>query len=247
MICQMATLKREYHCVGHPSREWMWRSMGFGLSIKPGYAKPDLVFMLNQSLSSSDVDEIVEGRPWWKNCFVFGVIGLFALAIIGYLGVRFFFTGGPVLVNEIPESFPSYFALYEPEEIDEIYYFSSKDKQKSFSLALVPLKIFSGLGSESESLPNNIMDGVSVLQGNDTVSLYWSALNANRDDVLRFYAGVMMGVGISDPQMRQSDNGEVSEIIGSSTSLNARLVIVDSADTDVIENVTLILDYPVQQ
>lgn len=202
--------------------------------------------MQEQSSFSSGVDSVVAGRPWWKACLIIGGIGFAAVILVGFLLMRYFSAGDPVRIKVLPENFPESFTVYRPERISEIYYASSEKKNKPIRFILAPLRLLGGISSAIGALPDRIEKSLDAFRGFDTVTITWSGVESDVDEVSRFFAGAFLQAGMTDPQMRKTSEGDAVQMVGSSDNLNANLLIVDTPDVPGVDRVTLTLDYAIR-
>ncbi len=200
--------------------------------------------MKSQSTETRGVDSVIEGRPWWKNCLMIAGISLVVILLATIVTVRFFSGSGPRRVRKIPENFPVSFSIFRPEEVSSIYLYTSEEKQRPLKLATLPLRFLGRVSDQTGVVADQIERGASVMQGADTLSLEWWDVEASVQEVLLFYAGSMMQSGIADPKIRTTESGDVSEMIGSSDLIGARLYVIDDPATEKIDQITLSVDYP---
>lgn len=195
------------------------------------------------AIDQGTVSEVIEGRTWWKVCLGGCAILLVLTLIVGLFLARALFGSGPERVSVLPEGFPSDFALYRPEEVREIYYLPGSSKEKTFRFMTVPLRFMSSMFDEQENLPNFEAERGMIAGRTDTVSMMWEDVQADEDDVLKFYAGSLKQAGVANPEMRRSEDRVTSEMIGSASDMNFSLLLVNEPDTDVIDTLTIIVEY----
>lgn len=201
-------------------------------------------------------DEVVEGRPWWKICCAGCCLGILAVIVLAFVSFRWLTGPGPERLMTLPDSFPKNFTLYRPEEAREIMYYPASEKGRMMRIVTGPYGWFKGLvgrapaatfggysaTATTESLQRAIESQVSAYSDKDTVAVRWSGLQATPDDVLRFYAGSFMQVGIN-PQMRRDENAGLVELAGSSPRLRSSLLMVDDSKIAGIDSLTVIVEY----
>lgn len=201
-------------------------------------------------------DEVVEGRPWWKICCAGCCLGILAVIVLAFVSFRWLTGPGPERLMRLPDSFPKSFTLYRPEEAREIMYYPASEKGRMMRIVTGPYGWFKGLvgrapaatfggysaTATTESLQRAIESQVSAYSDKDTVAVRWSGLQATPDDVLRFYAGSFMQVGIN-PQMRRDENAGLVELAGSSPRLRSSLLMVDDSKIAGIDSLTVIVEY----
>lgn len=206
--------------------------------------------MNDQSLGETrqgDMKTLIEGRPWWKTCLIIAAITLAALIVTGIILFRVFSGSGPRPISELPDSFPPSFVLYRPEAIHDMYYYPASAKQRPFALALVPIKLLAGVSDQARQLSGYVEQGTASLRNTDTVSITWTGLDADAEEVLLFYAGAMKQVGVEEPQIRQSEDGNLSEMVGSTNDVNVNVLVDDRPGTDAIDTISLIVEYRVSE
>lgn len=200
--------------------------------------------MKDQSAETREVDSVIEGRPWWKSCLMITGIAFVVMVLVAVIAVRFFSGSGPRRVRKIPENFPASFAVFRPEEVSSLYLYTSAEKQRPLALATMPLRLLGRFSHQAVTVADQIERGSSVMQNTDTLSLEWWNVKTSVQEVLLFYAGSMMQAGIADPKIRSTEQGDVSEIIGSSPLIGVHLYIVDDPATENVDQITLSVDYP---
>jgi len=200
--------------------------------------------MKNQGADKREVDDVIEGRPWWKSCLIIVGITLVVLVLVSVVMIRFFSGSGPRRVKEIPENFPSSFTLFRPEAIRDVYLYTAAEKQRPLKFASLPLRLMGRVSGEATTIADKMERGTSAIQNADTVSIEWVDVDTSVQDILLFYAGSMMQAGIYDPQVRATDQGDVSEMIGTSALINVHLYVLDDPKTEKVDQITLSVDYP---
>jgi hypothetical protein len=89
---------------------------------------------------------------------------------------------------------------------------------------------------------------LGAVRGSETITMTWKDVDATADDVLAFYANSMKGAGVTDPQMRQSEEKDVSQIVGvTNTGAKVNLLLIDDKQTPAIDSITLIVEYVQQE
>lgn len=188
-------------------------------------------------------EEVIEGRPWWKVCCVSCILLLIVVFIGIFFLLRLLPATGPMSISSLPPGFPSEFVLFRPEAAVEMLYYPAKNKNRAFRFVTGPLSFFAR--GDDAKLPQQIERGLIGVKDFDTVTIHWVNLNATKDEVLRFYAGSMFQAGITDPQMReQKDEADLAEMIGLSERLNIKVFLTDLPETNAIDSVTVLVEYP---
>lgn len=193
---------------------------------------------------SQSVNGIIVGRPLWKTVLIIGAITFVSLFIVSYFAIRSFSSGGPKRISVLPESFPESFVVYRPEIVKEMYLYSAKDKAKPLALITAPLKMFGAKNPAMSQLSQKMEQGTKSYINYDTVTIVWKDVDASVDDVMRFFAGALIGAGVSDPQVRKTDDGTVYQMIGSGSLLEGDVLIVDRPDVDGVDSITCTIAYP---
>lgn len=194
---------------------------------------------------SQTVNGIIVGRPMWKTILIIVAIVFVSLFIVSYLVIRLFSSGGPKSVSSLPDSFPKSFVVYRPETVKEMYLYSAKDKAKPLTIVTAPLKMLGVKNSAMRQLSEKMEQGTKSYINYDTVTIVWKNVDANIDDVVRFFAGALIGSGVADPQVRKSDDGTVYQMVGSGSALEADVLIVDQPDVSGVDSITCTIAYPV--
>ncbi len=190
-----------------------------------------------------DVDREIEGRSFSASCLVAVIIAALAIAGILFLFIRAGISPGPKLIHQIPSNFPKQFTLFQPEKIYEMYSYPAAAKQGITSFALSPIRLIMRATGQGD-LPPAFQSAVSSVTDRDTVSFAWKDVSASPDDILRFYAGSFKQVGLLDPYVRQLDDRSAIEMAATSTAINASLIIIDKPNTQTLDTVTLVVEYP---
>lgn len=196
-----------------------------------------------QGGSDIAIDREIVGRPLGTACLVAGIIGFLAVVGVLFFFIRAGLSPGPKLVRQIPANFPKQLTLFQPENIYEIYTYPASAKRGITSFALSPIRFLMRTAGQGE-LPSAFQAVVANATDRDTTSFAWKGLEASTDDLLRFYAGSFKQVGLLNPYVRQLDDKTATEMVATSTLVNASLVIIDRPDTPVVDTVTLVVDYP---
>lgn len=194
------------------------------------------------------------GRPWWKiccgGCFLFLFVLIVGAALLwrGAGGGR-----GPQILAQLPANFPPSISFYQLEDAQSIEYFSGSEKNRAFSALLSPLKMFGSVmvstsengteGSASTTAIQRLMDAsVSRLEQIDTVTVRWSSLEANRDDVLRFYLESLQRNGFTVDARREAATA-TDNVIARRDDINVQLMLQDVGDVPGIESLVIVVDY----
>lgn len=201
--------------------------------------------MDDQSRGAPDqatMEAAIVGRPWWKVCCM-GCLAFIVISLISvYMAIRVFSgTGSPQKLDSLPASFPKDVVVYRPEEVDEIQYYPASSKNKNFNIITEPLK---ALGQEGSQLSKLLDSGLKNIKDTDTVTIHWSNVDAPREDVIRFFAGAMKQAGIGNPQMKQTSDAAISNMIGLSADLSLKLLVIDRSETKAIDSMTFVVEYP---
>ncbi len=194
------------------------------------------------SVKREAMDEVIEGRSWWKVCLIGCAILLAAGLITGFFLIRMFVGSTPKRITTLPEGFPANLVLYRPEDAKEIYFYPGEARGKVFRFMTAPVKFIASMVGKSDDLPDFVEENPIV--NADTVSVLWTDIDATEDEALRFYAGSLRQLGVGSPEMRRSDNGETVEMIGSTETTSFSLVIVDDPNEEGIDTLTIIVEYP---
>lgn len=194
---------------------------------------------------NSRVDQEISGKPWWKTCLIVAIVVIVVFFIVSFVTVRFLGGTGPRYTNRLPASFPSNFVLYRIGLVKKILYYPASEKSKPINFVMTPVRMIAGATSQGKSIADAIDSYLGAVRKNETVTLTWSDVDANADEVLAFYAGSMKTAGVADPQMRQTTEKDVSEIVGV-TDKGAKIdvLLVDDKKTPKIDAITVIVDYP---
>lgn len=188
------------------------------------------------------MNEVIEGRPWWKVCLAGCAILVAAVLIAGFFLVRTFIGSTPKRITTLPEGFPTNVVLYRPEEAREIYFYSGDARGKVFRFTTAPAKLIASLLDQKEDLPDFTEE--NPIGNKDTVSVLWTNMDASEDEVLRFYAGSLKQLGVENPEMRKSDDGDMVEMVGSTDTTVFSLIMINDPKTEDIDTLTIIVEYP---
>lgn len=188
------------------------------------------------------INEAIEGRPWWKVCLASCAILLVAGIAASFFLVRTFVGSTPKRISSLPDGFPSDLVLFRPEDAREIYYYPGKAKGKVFRFMTAPVKFIASLVGKQEELPDFASE--NPIDNADTVSILWTDIDASKDEVLRFYAGSLQQLGVANPEMQKFDDRRTIEMVGSTETTTFSMVLIDDSETEAIDTVTIIVEYP---
>lgn len=194
------------------------------------------------STKQEAMNEVIEGRPWWKVCLVGCAILVAAGLIVGFFLIRTFIGSTPKRITTLPDGFPTNVVLYRPEEAREIYFYPGEARGKVFRFTTAPVKFIASLVGQEEELPDFVEE--NPIGNLDTVSVLWTDIDASEDEVLRFYAGSLKQFGVENPEMRKSDDGYTAEMVGSTDTMAFSLILINDPKTEDIDTLTIIVEYP---
>lgn len=200
---------------------------------------------MQDQTQNSRVEQEISGKPWWKTCLIVAIVVIVVFFLVSFLFVRFVGGVGPRYTNRLPASFPSDFVLYRVGLVQKILYYPASEKSKPISMIMTPVKLIAGTSEQGKGIADSIDSYLGAVRKNETVTLTWSNVDANAEEVLAFYAGSMRTAGVEDPQMRQTTEKDVSEIVGV-TNKGAKIdvLLIDDKNTPKIDAITVIVDYP---
>jgi hypothetical protein len=201
--------------------------------------------MQDQTLGNSKVNREILGRSRWKTFLIVAVSAVVVLFAVSFLFLRFFGGTGPRTVTKLPKNFPTNFLFYRMGLSNQIVYYPASEKAKPFQLIMAPVKAVASLTGQGDSVAESIDRFLGVVRKNETVTVSWKDVDAKADDVLAYYATALRVAGIADPQMRQTEEKDVSQIIGtSSEGLSVSVLLVDNEGTPLIDTMTVTVEYP---
>lgn len=173
------------------------------------------------------------------------MIVVIAFIIISFIFIRFVGGSGPRYTSRLPESFPTNFLLYRMGLVKHIVYYPASEKSKPMKLVMTPVRMLAGLSSNGQSVADSIDRFLGVMSTNETVTMSWADVDAKAEEVLAFYAASMRSAGVMDPQMRQTPEKDVSQIVGTTnTGARINILLVDNQTTPKIEAITVVVEYP---
>jgi len=174
---------------------------------------------------------------------VAAIIVILACVLAGAIAIKFLAGSGPKAVKTIPANFPSILVLYRPEDIKSIVYYPASEKGRPLAFALSPIRMLAGTSEEAKRLSEHMEKGLNTLAQTDTISLTWLDVPAKSEDVLRFYVGALMQAGIADPQVRQTEEKDVTELQGQANGLSVDVLITANSASSTVNSITLVADY----
>jgi len=197
--------------------------------------------------------EIREGWPWWKIC----CIGCFVLvvAIIVLIGAAWhgFGGGGPQTLTALPPNFPPSVGVYRLEDAKSIVYLPGKEKDRLITLVLSPFRFFgnvmvsesaTGTGGAPKPWVDQVTESASItqLQKMDTVTITWERLQADRDEVEKWYLGGFQRNGFAVTSRRDAATA-TDVMIAQRSDARVQLQLQDLPDISGIDTVTMVVDY----
>lgn len=187
----------------------------------------------------------VTGRPWWKACLIVAVVGLIAIFLSSFLVVRFFGGVGPRTMRELPANFPSTLIVYRMGLVKSIVYYPAEEKVKPIRMIMSPVLSAMKFFGQGSGVADSVGGYLNALKRNESVTMTWTDMDAPVDEIVSFYAGSMRTAGVSDPQMRQTDEKDVSELKGvTDQGVTIDVLIVDDKATPKVDTVTVTVEYP---
>lgn len=112
-------------------------------------------------------------------------------------------------------------------------------------LIMTPVRVLSSMSPNGQSVADSIDRFLGVMSTDETVTMTWADVDANAEEVLAFYAASMRSAGVIDPQMRQTPEKDVSQIVGTTnTGARINILLVDNQTTPKIETITVVVEYP---
>lgn len=211
--------------------------------------------LVQQNTPPQVATEMRQGRPWWKVCCG-GCCSLVAVAVIAS-GLAWRGAGGgsgPRIVNELPSNFPPGLTLYRLDQARSIEYFSGRDKDRTFTILMSPLRFFGNImvsssekdagsaSGASGSIDRFMETNASRLQQIDTVTVYWDQLDVSKDDLYVFYLEQFRRNGYVIDS-RRDELLSRDTIIARQADITAQLSVQDSPDIRGIDTVTIVINY----
>jgi hypothetical protein len=201
--------------------------------------------MQDQTLGNSEVNQEISGKPWWKTCSIVAGVVIVVFLIISFIFIRFVGGSGPQYTNRLPASFPTNFVLYRVGLAKQIVYYAASEKNKPIRLIMTPVRMLAQFTPQGQSFADSMDKFLGVVGQNETVTITWSDVDAKADDVLVFYSGSMRAAGITDPQMRQTAEKDVSQLVGTTNAgTKINVLLVDDPKTPKIDTITVVVEYP---
>lgn len=195
----------------------------------------------------SKVNREIMGRPWWKTFLIVCTIILVLTVVISSVISMFFGGSGPRVTSQLPKTFPTNFVVYRIGLVERIVYYPASEKDKPLRLIMLPVKAVANLVGRGTGVSESMDRFLGAIQNNETVTMTWKDVEASPDEVLAFYVGSMRSAGIIDPQMRQTEEKDVSQIVGvAENGLRINVLIIDDANTEKVDSITVAVEYPSQ-
>lgn len=190
-------------------------------------------------------DREVMGRPWWKTCLIITIVAIVAIFLGSFLIVRLFGGIGPRTMRELPANFPSKFLVYRMGLVKSIVYYPAEEKTKPIRMIMSPVLAAMSFVDKGGTIADSVGGYLNALKKNESVTMTWSDMDASVDEVVSFYAGSMRTAGVTDPQMRQTDEKDVSELKGvADQGVVIDVLIIDDKATPRVDTITVTVEYP---
>jgi hypothetical protein len=201
--------------------------------------------MQDQTLGNTQVNQEISGRPWWKTCSIVAGIVLIVFLAVSFIFVRFIGGSGPQYTNRLPADFPTDFVLYRVGLAKQIVYYPASEKNKPIRLLMTPVRLLARMTPQGQSFADSMDRFLGVVGQNETVTITWSGVDAKVDEVVAFYSTSMRAAGVTDPQMRQTEQKDVSQLVGTSASgTKINVLLVDDPKTPAVDAITVVVEYP---
>lgn len=195
---------------------------------------------------NSQADREITGKPWWKTCLIVSIVAIIALFLASFVVVRFVGGTGPKTMRQLPENFPASFIVYRIGLVKSIVYYPAEEKIKPIRMIMSPVLAVAKFSDQGASFAESVDRYLGAVKKNESVTLSWENVDAPVDEVVAFYAGSMKTAGIADPQMRQTEEKDVSELQGiTNDGVKIDVLIVDQKETPKIDGITVVVEYPV--
>lgn len=195
---------------------------------------------------NSQADREITGKPWWKTCLIVSIVAIIALFLASFVVVRFVGGTGPKTMRQLPENFPASFIVYRIGLVKNIVYYPAEEKIKPIRMIMSPVLAVAKFSDQGASFAESVDRYLGAVKKNESVTLSWENVDAPVDEVVAFYAGSMKTAGIADPQMRQTEEKDVSELQGmTNDGVKIDVLIVDQKETPKIDGITVVVEYPV--
>lgn len=132
--------------------------------------------------------------------------------------------------------------------VKQIVYYPATEKDKPIRLIMAPVRFIVGMTSQGKSMADSIDRFLGVVRSSETVTITWENVDANAEEVASYYADAMRTTGVIDPQMRQTPEKDISQLVGvTDAGLKIDVLIVDNKNTPPIDAITVVVEYPAKK